>query len=178
LYEGVDTKRLRQIISELNSTSKILYATNGKIDLSSMESDLFKTITQRSSIPGGTCSFDLPSYHFWLEQNTEQQEQDLKLWISQFATIRRAIDLMLNFIRLSGETSNNTAEKGFYQFNLEPLLPYQIITIKLLRSAPYFVEISGGRHRFTARFMHAASGTTRPKQVTEDVDFQLIQCIF
>jgi cell division protein ZapD len=63
-HEGVDTKRLRQIISELNSTSKILYATNGKIDLSSMESDLFKTITQRSSIPGGTCSFDLPSYHF------------------------------------------------------------------------------------------------------------------
>jgi cell division protein ZapD len=56
-HEGVDTKRLRQIISELNSTSKILYATNGKIDLSSMESDLFKTITQRSSIPGGTCSF-------------------------------------------------------------------------------------------------------------------------
>jgi len=177
-HEGVDTKRLRQIINELNSTSKVLYATSGKIDLSSMESDLFKTITQRSSIPGGTCSFDLPSYHFWLEQNIEQQEQDLKLWISQFATIRRAIELILNFIRLSGETSSNTAEKGFYQFNLEPLLPYQIITIKLLRSAPYFVEISGGRHRFTARFMLAASGTARPKQVTEDVDFQLTQCIF
>jgi len=177
-HAGVDTKRLRQILSELNSTSKILYATNGKIDLSSMESDLFKTITQRSTIPGGTCSFDLPSYHFWLEKSTEQQEQDLTLWISQFATIRRAIDLILNFIRLSGETSNKTAEKGFYQFNLEPLLPHQIITIELLRSAPYFVEISGGRHRFTARFMLAAEGTKRPKQVTEDVDFRLIQCVF
>jgi len=177
-HDGVDTQRLRQIITELNSTSKILYATNGKIDLSSMESDLFKTITHRSSIPGGTCSFDLPAYHFWLEHNPEQQEHDIQVWISQFSTIRTAIDLILNFIRLSGTSNNEVANKGFYQFNLEPSQPYQIITIKLIRSNPYFVEISGGRHRFTARFMRAAAGTARPKQVTDDVDFLLTQSIF
>ncbi|MCK5666468.1 MAG: cell division protein ZapD, partial [Thiotrichaceae bacterium] len=48
-HEGVDTDRLRTILDELNSTSKILYATNGKIDLASMKSDLFETITQRST---------------------------------------------------------------------------------------------------------------------------------
>jgi len=177
-HEGVDIKRLRKILDELNSTSKILYATNGKLDLSSMESDLFKAITQRSSIPGGTCSFDLPSYHFWLEQNNEVQHQDFSVWISQFSAIRTAIDLILNFIRMSGSTSEETAINGFYQATLEQAQPYQIIIIKLLRTVPYFVEISGGKHRITARFMSSAAGNARPKQTRTDVTFLLSHCIF
>jgi cell division FtsZ-interacting protein ZapD len=48
-----------------------------------MKSDLFQTISQRSSIPGGTCSFDLPSYHYWLEQEKQRQDEDLNMWINQ-----------------------------------------------------------------------------------------------
>lgn len=177
-HEGVDIKRLRMILDELNSTSKILYATNGKLDLSCMESDLFKAITQRSSIPGGTCSFDLPSYHFWLEQNETVQNEDINMWISQFSVIRKAIDLILNFIRMSGSTSEETAINGFYQTTLEQAQPYQIIIIKLLRTVPYFVEISGGKHRISARFMSSAAGNARPKQAHTDVEFLLTHCIF
>ncbi len=177
-HEGVDTKRLRKILDDLNATSKILYATNGKIDLSSMNSDLFQTISQRSTIPGGTCSFDLPSYHFWLEQNQELQDEDLHKWISLFSPIRTAVDLILNFIRLSGAATEETAHMGFYQATLDQTQPYQILIIKLLRTTPYFVEISGGKHRFTARFMHSSSGNIRPKQADTDVNFQLSYCIF
>ena len=176
-HEGVDTTRLRDILDELNSTSKMLYATNGKIDLTSMKSDLFETITQRNSIPGGTSSFDLPSYHFWLEQGKETQNKDLQVWISQFAPIRTAVDLILNFIRLSGVSTNETAHNGFYQATLDQSLPYQIVIIKLLRTTPYFAEISGGKHRFTARFMNPATGNIRPKQTDTDIDFSLRYCI-
>ncbi|WP_428354051.1 cell division protein ZapD [Methyloprofundus sp.] len=177
-HEGIDTKRLRKILDDLNSTSKILYATNGKIDLSSMKSDLFQTISQRSSIPGGTCSFDLPSYHFWLEQEKQWQDEDLNMWINLFSPIRVAIDLILNFIRLSGAATNETAHMGFYQATLDQTQPYQILIIKLLRSTPYFVEISGGKHRFTARFMRSSSGNIRPKQAETDVEFLASYCIF
>ncbi|GAW86966.1 cell division protein ZapD [Bathymodiolus platifrons methanotrophic gill symbiont] len=177
-HEGIDTKRLRKILDELNSTSKILYATNGKIDISSMKSDLFHTISQRSSIPGGTCSFDLPSYHFWLEQNKELQDEDLNMWINLFSPIRTAVDLILNFIRLSGATKEEIAHKGFHQATLDQTQPYQIVIIKLLRSIPYFVEISGGKHRFTTRFMSSSKGNIRPKQAEKDVNFLLSYCIF
>jgi len=177
-HDGVDTQRLRQVISELNAISKTLYASNGKIDLSSMESDLFKMITQRSSIPGGTCSFDLPAYHFWLEQTEAKQHDDLEQWSRQFAYIRTAIKLILNFIRLSGTTTEESARNGFYQATLDKTQPYQIIIVNLPKTAPYFVETSGGKHRFTIRFMSAAQGKQRPKQSTSDLDFQLTHCIF
>lgn len=177
-HEGVDTKKLRKILDDLNSTSKILYATNGKIDISSMKSDLFQTISQRSSIPGGTCSFDLPSYHYWLEQEKQRQDEDLNMWINQFSPIRTAVDLILNFIRQSGCITKETAHLGFYQATLDQTQPYQIVIIKLLRTTPYFVEISGGKHRLTTRFMSAYSGNTRPKQADTDVQFLLSYCIF
>jgi len=177
-HDGVDTQRLRQVISELDTISKALYASNGKIDLSSMESDLFKTITQRSSIPGGTCSFDLPAYHFWLEQNEATQLDNLDQWSRQFTHIRTAIKLILNFIRLSGTTTKEEARNGFYQATLDKTQPYQIIIVNLQKNAPYFVETSGGKHRFTIRFMCAAQGNQRPKQSTIDLDFQLTHCIF
>lgn len=176
-HEGVDTTRLLSILSELNATSKILYATNGKIDLTSMKSDLFETITQRNSIPGGTCSFDLPSYHYWLEQYNETQNEDLQMWISQFTPIRTAVDLILNFIRLSGVSTNETAKNGFYQATLDQTQPFQIVIVQVLRTSPYFAEISGGKHRITTRFMIPASGNIRPKQANANVNFTLRQCI-
>ena len=176
-HEGVDTDRLRTILDELNATSKILYATNGKIDLKSMSSDLFETIAQRTTIPGGTCSFDLPSYHFWLEQGGEIPNEDLRLWVSQFEPIRTAVDMILNFIRLSGVNTNQTAHNGFFQATLDQIQPYQIVVVRLLRSTPYFAEISGGKHRVTARFMTPTTGNIRPKQTDTSVDFLLRYCI-
>ena len=176
-HEGVDTSRLLNILSELNATSKILYATNGKIDLSSMKSDLFETITQRNSIPGGTCSFDLPSYHYWLEEYNEAQNEDLQMWINQFAPIRTAVDLILNFIRLSGVSTQETAQNGFYQATLDQTQPFQMVIIKLPRTSPHFAEISGGKHRITTRFMSPAKGNIRPKQAKSNIEFSLRHCI-
>ncbi|MCK5666414.1 MAG: cell division protein ZapD [Thiotrichaceae bacterium] len=176
-HEGVDNTRLRSILDELNSASQALYASNGKIDLASMKSDLFETVTQRNNIPGGTSSYDLPSYHFWLEQTREIQSEDLQIWINQFSPVRTAVDLILNFIRLSGVSTNETAHNGFYQATLDQSLPYQIVIVKLLRSTPYFAEISGGKHRITTRFMTPATGNIRPKQTDADVDFLLRYCI-
>lgn len=177
-HEGVDIKRLHKILDDLNSTRKILYATNGKIDIFSIKSDLFQTISQRSSIPGGTYSFDLPSYHYWLEQEKELKNEGLDMWISLFSPIRTAVDLILNFIRHSGSATRKTAHKGFYQATLDQTQPYQLVIIKLLRDIPYFVEISGGKHRLTTRFVQPSTSNIRPKQAETDVDFLLSYCIF
>jgi cell division protein ZapD len=43
--------------------------------------------------------------------------------------------------------------------------------------APFFAEISGGKHRFTIRFMDRDINQ-RPVQTSENVSFYLTCCLF
>lgn len=176
--QNVDTKQLESILENLSQTSKKLYATSGKIGLEIMESDLFQSIAQRSSIPGGTCSFDLPEFHFWLEQDESVRLKDLEHWSMPFNEIRNAIDLILNFIRNSSPPSEELAEAGFFQISLDKNLPYQLIRVDLDKSLNCFAEISGGKHRCTIRFMAPSADELRPTQSTDDIPFYLTRCLF
>ena len=143
-----------------------------------MESDLFQSISQRNSIPGGTCSFDLPAFHYWLEQNHSARQQDLVHWTKPFMDIQAAINLTLNFIRQSSLPAEENAEAGFYQLSLEKSQPFQLLRVGIDQSTPCFAEISGGKHRFTIRFMNPSLNKNRPTQLTKNISFQLTRCVF
>lgn len=175
--QGVDVAKIEHILGELETISRSLYATNGKIGLTLMENDLFKSISQRNSIPGGTCSFDLPAYHYWLQQPDSRRKQDLEQWVQPFNTIRKAISLILRFIRQSSTPVHECAKAGFYQRSLDHTLSYQLLRVGIDPSLPYYAEISGGKHRFTIRFM-TVSTSERPIQTSEDVPFDLTCCLF
>jgi cell division protein ZapD len=176
--QSVDAKYLETILDNLSQTSKKLYAMSGKIGLEIMESDLFQSIAQRSSIPGGTCSFDLPEFHFWLEQDEQIRLKDLERWSMPFNEIRIAIDLILDFIRTSSAPSEELAEAGFFQISLDKNLPYQLIRVDLDKSLDCFAEISGGKHRCTIRFMVPSADEQRPTQSPDDIPFYLTRCLF
>lgn len=176
LYDGIDEEKLSQVITMLEDLSKDIYGVSGKVGLSLMEDEFFKSIAQRS-MPGGSCSFDLPAYHHWLEGDDEQRREDLHTWIQPFLKIRSAIDILLNFIRTSASSSPETAEEGFYQKTLDHSLPFQLLRVAVPQTAPYYAEISGGKHRFTIRFM-LRTALQRPTQTTEDIDFSLACCLF
>ncbi|CAA9889871.1 Cell division protein ZapD [Candidatus Methylobacter favarea] len=176
--QSVDTEKLEQLLAQLTHTSKRLYASTGKIGAHVMESDLFQSIAQRSSIPGGTCSFDLPEFHYWLEQAESNRLKDLEHWRSPFEEIHTAIDLILNFIRNSNSSTDEVAEAGFFQIALDRSLPYQLIKVSLDKSIPCFAEISGGKHRCSIRFMIPSSDDKRPIQSQDDIPFALTCCLF
>jgi cell division protein ZapD len=175
--QSVDSQKLEELLDQLNQTSKKLYATNGKIGSQIMESDLFQSIAQRSSIPGGTCSFDLPEFHFWLEQDEIIRLKDLEHWSSPFTDIRIAIDLILNFIRNCSSPTQEIAEAGFFQFLLDTNQSHQLLRVCLDKSMPCFAEISGGKHRCTIRFMEPSSDNKRPTQSPDDIPFELTCCL-
>lgn len=176
--EGVNTPKLEKILSELERISKDLYSASGKLGIGVMQSDLFQSISQRSSIPGGTCSFDLPAFHFWLEQDESTKLKDLDRWTRPFHTIRTAIDLILSFIRESSVPKEYIAEAGFFQSSLDQNQPYQLLRISMDRSTNCFAEISGGKHRFSVRFLVPSSDSNRPVQCTDDITFGLTCCLF
>ncbi len=175
---GVDKEKLQTILEQLAQISKKLYAVTGKIGINVMESDLFQSIVQRSSIPGGTCSFDLPEYHYWLEQDEDIRVKDLQHWSSPFIDIYKAIDFILNFIRNSRSASQEIAVAGFFQISLDKSQPFQLMKVSVDKSVPCFAEISGGKHRCTIRFMEPSADDKRPTQSTRDIPFSLTCCLF
>ena len=174
----VDSEKLAPILSDFNHASKNLYETNGKIGIKLMESDLFQSICQRSSIPGGSCSFDLPAYHYWLEQDPSIQRIDLERWTQPFTEVRNAIGLILGLLRQTGQNSQVVAETGFFQLGLDKDHPVQLLSVSVAKSLRCFAEISGSKHRFSIRFMQVSSDENRPSQMSTDIPFSLTLCMF
>ncbi len=176
MVQGVDTERLQQILGELQKIMMDIHNLTGQIGQSLRNNEFLKSIMQRSSIPGGNCTFDLPLYHYWLEQPHELRQAQLQEWISTLKPVESAVTLILSLIRGSTRPTNEQAESGFFQRNLDSQSPAQLIRVGLQRELGLFAEISGGKHRFSVRFMEV-SERERPSQTKEDISFFLNCCI-
>jgi len=174
---GVDRERLAEILGELEKLSDRLYNSNGQPGQSLKHHEMLSSLRQRSTIPGGTCAFDLPAYHRWLREPVDTRVAALKSWLAVFAPIQQAIELVLRLTRHSTTPTRETAQKGFFQHNLDSNLPCQMIRVGVAAEAPWFAEISGGRHRFTVRFLGQPKLEERPAQAGDDVEFDLTCCI-
>ncbi len=173
---GVDRQALEALLTELDHITDGLHLKKSSFGHELRENDFLYSIRQRSSIPGGTCDFDLPAYHYWLEHtsNTDKKQQLLE-WSKQFSNARAAIDMTLHLIRGSTGFSKNTAQAGFYQHSLDNNQSTPLIRVQIPKDADYFPEISGGKHRFTVRFMKFDINQ-RAQQVSEDIEFSLSCC--
>jgi len=170
--EGSDAERIGEILTRLESMSRQIYAIPGRVGIELMEDDLIKSIAQRTSIPGGTCSFDLPAFHRWLHLDQSQRSKALDGSLESLNTVHDAMIQLLGFIRSCSDTSIQVAEAGYYQKTLDHNLPYQLLSVTLASPFPGYAEISGGKHRFSVRFM-VMEETGRPLQATHDITFQL-----
>ncbi|NOQ94552.1 MAG: cell division protein ZapD [Methylophaga sp.] len=173
---GVDKQALEDLLAELDQIIDALHLKKSAFGQSLRENDFLYSIRQRSSIPGGTCDFDLPAYHYWLEHtsNTEKRQQLLE-WSEEFSDARAAIGMTLRLIRSSTGFSTATAQSGFYQHSLDNNQSTPLIRVRVPKDASYFPEISGGKHRFTVRFMKFDINQ-RAQQVSEDIEFSLSCC--
>lgn len=172
----VNVERLDQILSQLNVLMNKVQDLNGQIGHQLRDNEFLKGIAQRSSIPGGSCAFDLPAYHYWLQQPALARKAELQTWAGTLEPIESTITLLLSLIRGSTHPSREKAEQGFFQQNMDPQAPAQLIRVGLPRDAKLLAEISGGRHRFTVRFLEY-NEHERPTQVKQDITFFLNCCI-
>lgn len=169
---NVDSAKLEQTIAQLSQLNVELLSSSGRIDKALNQVELLKCLAQRNSIPGGTCDFDLPTYHFWLNKPLEQRRLQIQSWTKNLAPVQQAIRLLLQFIRYSATPVTHTALAGFYQQSLDSSQSAQLLRVSLASDAEYFAEISGGKHRFTVRFMQPED-FDRPHQSSEDIKFSL-----
>lgn len=171
----VDREKLEQSIEQLNRLNRQLLSSSGRIEQILSRVDLLKCLSQRNSIPGGTCDFDLPAYHFWLNKPLNIRREQIQSWTTHLEPIRQSISLLLQFIRYSANPTQKIAHSGYYQQSLDGNQPVQLLRVSLNRESSFFAEISGGKHRFTVRFMLPLE-SERPSQTSDDIEFTLNIC--
>ncbi len=174
---NVDPDRLNSVQTMVSQLLVRLKSSETGFGHSLRSNELFNAVRQRSSIPAGTCDFDLPLYHHWLRLPAQQRADDLRRWMGSFELLSDAVDLCLNLVRESGVSSKETAPGGFFQRTLETTTPCQMIRVSVPESMTCFPEISAGRHRFTIRFMAQHCAEDRPAQVQDDTEFRLVCCV-
>ncbi len=172
---GVDPSILEDTLKKLKNYTQNLKSLSHHSNDNLCNNELLKLIRQRDSIPGGNCDFDIPSYHFWLKQPAEHRIEALEAWLGELDNYRLAINIALSLLRESAINTPVIAEQGIYRKNLDTNIPFQLIRVSLPQDALFFAEISGGKHRFSIRFMTPTNGE-RPIPCLDNIDFQLSCC--
>ncbi|MDQ2693837.1 MAG: cell division protein ZapD [Pseudomonadota bacterium] len=174
---GVDPRMLEGVLDDIAAATERLHAMDSQRLDEVRQNELLNAIRQRSSIPGGTCQFDLPALHHWLHRPPEARLGHLRGWAAPLEPLREAVGLILRLTRQSATASTEVAYNGFYQRALDNGAPNQLVRIVLPYEAEVFPEISGGRHRFSIRFLCQPTPQQRVAPVRDDVAFQLVCCI-
>lgn len=173
-HPNVDHERLGTILRALEHLIDNLHGLSSQPGQSLRDDGFITSIRQRSTIPGGTCDFDLPNYHRWLQQPWEVREQEQKRWYASLDAVRQSIELLLKMIRNSAEPRTVATDNGSYQQSLESNFPYQMIRVLLPNNSPYYAEISGSKHRINLRFLK--QGETKTQLADNPVNFKLACC--
>lgn len=174
--QQVDSSRLDNILKSLEKLRARLDASEAQIGRRLKDNEFLAALKQRSSIPGGTCGFDLPSLQHWLSLPAERRHLQLQDWLTDLDGLDRSLRLVLMLLRESAGSTEETAAAGLFHRALESGTTYQLIRVLIPSDAPVFPEISGGKHRFTVRFLEQADVTARPSQTKRDINFRLACC--
>jgi cell division protein ZapD len=139
------------------------------------ENDWLMAVRSRASIPGGTCSFDLPSYYAWQHLNQNARLLQMQPWIQALAPMNNAIAILLRLIRDSGTAQKMVGNAGQFQQYIPQGKPYQLARIRLADGADVVPETAVNRLLVTVRFVQFTT-QERPRQATQDVMFELTLC--
>lgn len=172
----VDATALNDSLEVLSTLLAVLRDNASQPGQLIRKDELISSIRQRLAIPGGTCNFDLPGFHWWLGKPAEERREAVRTWYGDLAIIHQCVSIALKNIRQSATPSLQVAEKGTYQRTLDPSNPAHLVRVKLPETSPYYPEISGGKHRFAVRFLTQQSTDARATPVLEEISFELELC--
>jgi len=127
-------------------------------------------VRQRLSIPGGCCSFDIPTLHLWLYLPQPQRDEQVTTWINSLSPLTQTLTLILDLVRNSAPFRKQTSLNGFYQDNGDDA---DLLRLQLALADELYPQISGHKSRFAIRFLPLDSENGL---IPERLDFELACC--
>ncbi|OON39938.1 cell division protein ZapD [Izhakiella australiensis] len=166
---GVDSQVVSALIDKLKQQHASLMAAP-RMGQQLREDRLIGLVRQRLSIPGGCCSFDLPTLHIWLHLAQESRDNQAERWLTSLEPLHDALTLVLDLIRQSGVFHHQSSLNGFYQDNAEGA---DLLRLKLTLEDALYPQVSGHKSRYAIRFMPLDN---ERGEVPPRLDFELACC--
>lgn len=170
----ISEQALDGILNEIDQASSNLLAIPGKIGAILRENEWLMSIKQRASMPGGTCQFDLPSYHYWQKQSVEVRRKNLQEWLSPLQPISEAIEILLRLLRENGRKISFTAHKGTFQ-QMQGGRAAQLLRVSLRPDLACIPELGANKYAINIRFI-VANYEAKSSLFEQDVPFDLTFC--
>jgi len=173
---GVDTDRLQGLVANLQRLRNELLGAGSAYLQPLRDSAFLAAVRHRSSIPGGSCEFDLPDFYFWLSQAPEVREATLNKWLSMLRPLCDSIAELLWLTRQGGRSRRETAVHGVFHITFERENPVQLLRVVVPADLRIYPEISGSHYRSSVRFVLWQGPEERPRQAQQDIPFEMICC--
>jgi cell division protein ZapD len=171
---AISEQALEGILSEIEHAASTLLAMTGKVGTILRENEWLMGIKQRASMPGGTCQFDLPSYHYWQKQPTSLRRNNLREWLAPLLPISAAIDILLRLLRENGRKISFTAHKGVFQ-QMQGGRAALLLRVNLHPDLACIPELGANKYAINIRFI-VANYEAKSSLFEQDVPFDLTFC--
>jgi len=171
---AISEQALEAILAEIEQASGLLLAMSGKIGQHLRENEWLMGIKQRAVMPGGTCEFDLPSYHYWQAQDANSRRVNLRSWLAPFMPLHTALKIVLRLLRENGKVFQFTAHQGAFQ-QMQGGRVAHMLRVRLSRKMACIPEVSANKYTINIRFI-AANYAAKSTLFEQDVPFELTFC--
>ena len=159
---AIDADALEQVLGRIEMACAALNAVQGRTGHHLRDHEWLASIRSRTIIPGGSCEFDLPSYHAWQHRPAPQRRAELNGWIAPLLPLHDCIGLVLKLLRESGQHAHRVATAGSYQQMLGGK-SYQMLQVQLPIALGAIPEISANKYMIWVRFTTQDGGDLRPR---------------
>jgi cell division protein ZapD len=171
---AISENALDTILAEIEQASGYLLAMNGKIGQHLRENEWLMGIKQRSCMPGGTCEFDLPSYHYWQEQDANLRRENLRSWLAPLLPLHAGLKIILRLLRENGKVFHFTAHQGTFQ-QMQGGRVAQMLRVRISSELACIPEVGANKYAINIRFI-AANYAAKSALFEQDVPFELTFC--
>jgi len=173
---GVDAGRLRAVVATLGERREALNTAGANFLQRLRDNEFLAAVKHRSTIPGGTCEFDLPAYTHWLGLPANRRQQEFESCLAPFRPLCDSVADLLWVTRENARPRREKAAGGQFHITFERDQPLQLLRISLPADSELYPEVSGNQMRCSMRFLRWGEAGQRPAQATSDVDFVLTCC--
>lgn len=171
---AISEDALDAILAKIDRVSADILAMPGKTGLHLRENEWLMSIKQRTYIPGGTCEFDLPSYHYWQKQGASLRREYLQAWLAPFLPLCAGLEIILRLLREGGKVLRFTARQGTFQ-QMQGGRVAQMLRLSLSSDLACIPEVGANKYAINIRFI-AADYAAKTTLFEQDVPFELTFC--
>jgi cell division protein ZapD len=171
---AISEDALDAILAEIDGASADILAMPGKTGQHLRENEWLMGIKQRAVMPGGTCEFDLPSYHYWREQDADSRREHLRAWLAPLLPLHTGLKIVLRLLRDGGKILHFTARQGTFQ-QMQGGRVAQLLRVSLSRELACIPEVGANKYAINIRFI-AADYAAKTTLFEQDVPFDLTFC--